>query len=412
MNFVLALLILAQDDTQKRLDELEKRVKELEQKQQERPKEDPKKVQSVFDEGFWLIGHDDKLRIGGSAQLDGRFFLDEVDGDSNFLVRHARLWATGVLEHHWGYMVMGRWDRQAAALHFAWIESQHVPWFRVRMGLFKEPFSLEGLHSDLHWEFNERSMGVANLLQLEDIGLMAFGRCWEDRVEYGLGVFNGRGRAAENNPEKEYVARIVLSPVAGLYLGASGSSAGQDEVLTGTGFATGAGTRLWNWAAASEVHDDRERFGFDVEWLSGPFAVKAEYVNADWGDVRLGAAREEFDAAGWFVQAAYVLTGEAKRRDRSPLPAEELDPLKGTWGAWEVSARYEEFSLEDDVLAAGLATGTDKAKGYTFGVIAHVNKHMALKVNWQVLDFDDDIVLGSHRNDDESVLFVRLQGEF
>ncbi|HXG61040.1 MAG TPA: porin [Planctomycetota bacterium] len=419
------------EESRRKQEELEKRVDSLQKEQKEskslldeivsQRREKEQEAETIFDEGFWFVGKDDRLRIGGSGQLDGRFFLEEEDGDSNFLIRRARLFGTGVLEEKWGYMVMGRWDQQTPNLHFAWLESLHLPCARFRVGLFKEPFSMEGLHSDQYWDFAERSLGVANFLQLEDIGAMLYGKLWEDRIEYGAGVFNGRGRSTENNPDKEYAGRLVLAPfhkginlLDNLYLGVSASTSGQEETLGGTGFQTGAGTRFWTWSSgpAAAVNDDRVRWGADLEWLYGPAAIRAEYIHVDWGQVTRGTVKEEFTGSGWFVEGACVLSGENKRRNRPVFPAQNFDPAKGTWGAWEAVARYEEFTLEKDVLQAGLATGTDKAKGYTIGVNHYPNKHMAVKIQLQHLRFDDDITVGSHRTNDEVVLFVRFQFEF
>lgn len=416
------------EESKKKQAEMEQRLDTLQRQQDDskslfdklfpEKKEKDKEAETIFDEGFWFVGKDDKLRIGTSGQFDGRFFLEHEDGDSNFLVRRARVYATGVLEDKFGYMVMGRWDQLTPNLHFAWLESQHLPWLRLRVGLFKEPFSMEGLHSDMYWDFVERSLGVANFLQLEDIGVMAYGKVWEDRIEYGVGVFNGRGRALENNPEKEFAARIVLAPfhklvdaLDQLYFGFSASVGGQDESLGGAGFSTGAGTRIWSWGAGATVNEDRVRWGLDLEWIHGSFAVRAEYIDVDWGSVVRGAASEEFDGSGWFVEGSWIVTGEDKRRNKPVLPKVSFQPLEGNWGAWEIVARYEALRLDEDVRAAAIATGTDEVHGATLGVNVYFNRHMALKINLQYLRFDDPVRIGSRDNDEEFVLTFRFQFE-
>ncbi|MBI4243232.1 MAG: hypothetical protein HY606_04000 [Planctomycetes bacterium] len=412
-------IISAQDqDPKQELEQIKKRIADLE-KQLSAKQNNENKTESIFNEGFWLVGKDDKIRIGGSAQIDGRLFLDREDGDSNFLIRRARIFVTGTLEDNFNYMMMGRWDQLTPTVHFAWLEAQHLSYARFRVGLFKEPFSLEGLHSDQHWDFVERSMIVSNFLQLEDIGAMLYGKFLEERVEYGVGVFNGRGRSADNNPDKEYVGRIVLAPfqksvdiLNDLYLGASISASEQSETLSGTTFKTGAGTEFWKWSGSTTVNDDKVRKGADLEWIYGPASVKAEYLQADWNDISKAAITEDFLSSGWFIQGSFLLTGENKRRNKPVLPKSNFDPAKGTWGAWEAAIRYEELKLEDDLITTGLATGTDKVKGFTIGINAYLNKHMMVKIDWQRLDFDDDITVGSHINDDESILFIRFQAEF
>lgn len=422
MNILVAAILLVQQEEMERLrkdlEESKRKQAEMEQRLDALdPKQEPKEKQAetIFDEGFWFVGKDDKLRVGGTGQLDGRFFLENEDGDSNFLVRRARIFGTGVLEEKFGYMVMGRWDQQTPALHFAWLESQHLPWARFRVGLFKEPFSMEGLHSDQYWDFVERSLGVSNFLQLEDIGAMLYGKFWDDRIEYGVGVFNGRGRSLENNADKEYVARIVVAPfhkavdvLDHFYVGVSGSIGGQKETLSGTTFKTGAGTNVWTWATTTTVEDDRVRWGVDLEWLFGSAAIRAEYIDVDWGDVVRGAAIDRFTGSGWFVEGAYVLTGEKKRRNKPVLPETNFAPADGAWGAWELAARYEELKLDEGALSQGMATGTDEVNGITLGVNWYPNRHMAVKMDWHHLWFDDAI----GGNDDESVLTLRFQFEF
>ncbi|MBI4243643.1 MAG: hypothetical protein HY606_06095, partial [Planctomycetes bacterium] len=91
-------IISAQDqDPKQELEQIKKRITDLE-KQLSAKQNNENKTESIFNEGFWLVGKDDKIRIGGSAQIDGRLFLDREDGDSNFLIRRARIFVTGTLE--------------------------------------------------------------------------------------------------------------------------------------------------------------------------------------------------------------------------------------------------------------------------------------------------------------------------
>lgn len=401
---------LSQDDTdlKKKVEDLESRLKKLEEQKQTQQE---KKTETTFDEGFWTVGKDDKLRVGASGQFDGRFFLDNTEGDSNFLIRRARVFATGMLETYYNYMIMGKWDQQTPALHFAWLEDQHLPYARVRIGLFKEPFSMEGLHSDHYWDFDERSLTIANLLQLEDIGAMVSGKFLEDRIEYGVGIFNGRARTPDNNANKEFVTRIVVSPLNKLFLGASYSTSTQKESLAAQTFKTGAGTTIWTWASSTKVDDTRERKGADIEWICGPVAVRAEYLAVDWGNIQRNASLEKFTSSGWFIEASWVMTGEDVRRNKNVLPKKNFDPAAGGWGAWQLAARYESFKLDDGVLDKGLATGTDKINGFTAGVNCYMNPHVQLKIDWQRIEFDDPIFFGNEKNNSESVIFVRWQFE-
>ena len=56
-------------------------------------------------------------------------------------------------------------------------------------------------------------MIVNALAPQEDIGIMAFGKGWNDQIVYALGFFNGQGRnTAAVVDDKDFTTRIVYSP--------------------------------------------------------------------------------------------------------------------------------------------------------------------------------------------------------
>ncbi|MBI4546123.1 MAG: hypothetical protein HY703_13065 [Gemmatimonadetes bacterium] len=410
-------------ELKKKNQELEERVKRLEEKQQLIEKmfgekqEDPTHAETVFDEGFFFVGADDVLRIGSSAQLDVRIFAGG-EGDNTFLVRRARVFATGVLEDKFGYMVMPRWDNGVATLHFAWLESSHSPYASLRIGQFKEPLSLEGLHSDQYWDFVERSLIVSTQLPLEDLGILLYGKFWRQRIEYGLGWFNGRGKnLTDNNDDKDVAARIVLTPwkhararlLRNLNLGVSYSRGENEESLGGSRFRTGAGTTFWTFGAGTVQSDDRTRLGFDLEWIFGPASIKTEYLEQDWGGLARASVREDLTIDGWYVLGSYLLTGDEKRRNKPVVPKAKFDPAKGTWGAWEVAARYEEFRADQDVISSGIATGTNKVTGWSVGINWYPNRHMKAVLGFQHLEFEDALTTNGTSQDNEDVLTFRFQ---
>lgn len=421
------------DDKQnqdKQLKELEEKIKKLEETQQKQKeffdkifgeKQDTlKHVDTLFDEGFYFVGADDRLRIGASAQLDTRFFEHGSEGDNTFLIRRARFFATGVLEDKFGYMVMPRWDNGAATLHFAWLESTHLPYAKFRVGQFKEPLSLEGLHSDQYWDFLERSLIVSTQLPLEDIGFMVYGKCWEDRIEYGLGWFNGRGKnLTDNNDDKDFAGRLVLTPfktmsektLQNLNIGFSYSVGDNQESIGGTTFKTGSGITFWTFGAGTTEDDNRIRRGYDVEWIYNSASIKAEFLEQDWGELVKGAAREDLSVKGWFIQGSYILTGDEKRRNKPVVPKDKFDPAKGKWGAFEVVGRYEKFDADRGIITSAIATGTNEIKGWTLGLNWYTNRHMKIGLNYQHLNYKDKLIINGKTHQDEDLLTLRVQFE-
>ena len=408
---------------QERLATLEKKLGEKDDQKPPTDKKTPgKPVESTYDEGFWFVGPDDKLRIGGSGQFDARFYEQGNPGDNTFQVRRARLYATGVLEENWGYMVMARWDRGSANLHWAWVESQHVPYARFRMGQFKEPYTVEGVNSDQHFDFNERSLWVSNLVQLEDIGIMLYGKCLDQRLEYALGAFNGRGKEKDDtNDDKEVVGQLTLAPwhnsdarsVKGLNLSFSGSHSHMEEDdLKSASYTTAAQTKFWTYASTVAATGSKDRASAELEWLIGPASIKGGVHEARLGDLQMAGMEESVTVDGWSVWGTWLLTGEDKPRNKAVVPKAAFDPKKGTWGAWELAARYEQFKADRELFKQGFLTGTNQADSTTVGLNWYMNRHMKTLLDFQTTQFRDSVTLNGSPVSHENTLTLRFQFDF
>lgn len=382
--------------------------------------EDFPKLDVFSDLGIWGYACDESLRIGGFIQADGTFFLNSDAGKSTFLIRRARLFATGTLCNLFSFMIMPRWDRNKAELHYAYIDTLSPSYFKIRVGLFKEPFSMESLYMDVYWDFEERSMGIINYHQIEDMGVMAFGKLADDRVQYGFGIFNGRGRELDNNQNKEVVGRLVVTPFdydpfKRFYVGVSGSSGKNKENLTDQFFRTETDTHFWRWVGSDKhsvkVNAHRFKWGADFEWLNGPMALRSECIHVDWGHVKRGHLSRRFTGWGWYSEGAYILTGEEKPRNRPLAPYRNFD-INCAGGAFEIVGRYEVFYASKDVLDAGLATGANKVNSITLGANWYLNPYVVLRLNVYEWWFNRKFVLNDHDIDRESAITGRVQAEF
>jgi len=383
--------------------------------------EKPPELENIYDEGFWFVGPKDKLKMGVITQVDGRFFLGGSPGDDTFQIRRARLYATGVIAEKWGYMLMPRWDRGNAGLHFAWIESQHLPWLRLRVGQFKEPYSLEGVNSDLYLDFDERSLWVANLVHIEDIGAMAYGKLLDDHVEYGIGAFNGRGKdRSDTNDEKEMVGQLTFVPfrtfdieeLRNLYISFSGSVSKMENDLAGTSYQTGAQTPFLTYAGGVNPQGDKLRSSAELEWFVGPVSVRGGVHHAKLANLHLGPATGDFNIDGYTVSSSWLLTGEKKPRNKPVRPKADFDPGKDGWGAFELAARYDVFDADRSLISQGFATGTHGADAVTVGFNWYFNKNICMKLDYQNVSFAGPILFNGESVVDENTLTGRVQLEF
>lgn len=376
-----------------------------------------KEVRTLYDEGFTMVGQDDMLKIGAWMQNDVRIFPKGHPGVTQFLVRRARLDFKGSLEKMFGFRLMGEFEgdngTNTANLKEGWVEYNQFPEIRIKIGQFKEPFGLENLYSDLHLDLIERPMAENFIRPEQDLGLMVFGKIFGKRLEYGLGVFNGSGtNVAENNDDKDFAGRIAFIPVKHLTVGSSMTYGKQTSTLDNTGPTTAAGTHFLtfvNPTAGADVQTNRVRMraGGDVEWFTGPFSLKGEYVFNHFRGITFGGTSRSWDMHGFSGQTTYILTGEEKSNSQAFVPKKPFNPKEGTWGAIEWVGRLETLRSDQGLIDAGFATGTDDLWSLTSGINWYWNRHVQISANYIFVKFDDTIT--NANGDEEHAGLLRFQ---
>ena len=380
-----------------------------------------KELVTIYDDGFYLKGKDDTLKIGGWYQADINIYEKGNEGNSRFRNRRARLDIRGVLEDYFEYRLFTQLAGTAANLQEAWLMYKYFPSARFKIGQFKVPFSLESQYSSLWTDFIEKSIGVANLEPAEDLGAMIYGNPFGGRVEYAVGAFNGRARTLDDNNDNFDVAgRLVVAPfkkskselLRELYVGGSVTSGHSDETLAATGFTTSGGSRFATYSAGTRHADYRSRYGGELQWIFGSGDIKAEYLTSRFNAVERLGIKEDVVADGWYVSGSYILTGEKKVRDKWIEPKRIFSIKDGGWGAWEAALRFEQFFLNDAPFAASLLSGTRRVDAYTMGLNWWPNKHVRLMFDYVLNDFSESILIGSDDQDSEHLWLSRVQYNF
>jgi len=109
------------------------------------PTPEENRLGTIYDDGFYLRGKDDVLKIGGWYQFDARFYSDEDHPKANtFDNRRARFDVRGVLENDWGYRLYASFIG-SPVLQEAWLAYQRFPFARLKLGNSK---------SHLAWKAN------------------------------------------------------------------------------------------------------------------------------------------------------------------------------------------------------------------------------------------------------------------
>lgn len=361
-----------------------------------------------------------EVTIGGWAQTEKNWFLDSPTPHDQPFLRRARLYLFTQTRDFLSFMFMVQGDRDRGNYHYIYADTLKPEYFKIRIGLFKKPFSLESLYSSRYLWMVNRSLGSINYQHLLDIGIAAHGILLDEQIEYGFGIFNGNQRNLKNNPHKEFSSRIVWIPFAKqkenifykLRIGTSFLACGKRFNLSNTSFSTGSGTSFLSWNGIStKAKTQKILWGGDIEWLKGPMALRGEFLLVNWGKVSDGTISRSFSGYSWYVEGGYILTGENQVHDNPLFPAKNFHICCGG-GAVELVGRYEAFQADQKVVKSQLATGTTYVSGFTLGVNYYLNPFVLTRCDWQKNYFHKKITVKNRTTRDESVLTLRLQGEF
>lgn len=356
------------------------------------------------------------VRLGAYIQYDSLGFIDTPTIAPRYEVRRSRFYAYGKWKDRYAAFIEGQWDRERLNYHRIYLETLMPKSFQLRAGLFTKPFGLEAIYSARYRSFINDSLVTSNYIESEDIGGMVAGVLLNDRLEYGIGIFNGQGHQLKSNPRKEYVGRLVYltlnRTIDKVYYrfqtGTSVSYGGQRE--NPSSFRTGSGTTFWSWDQAF-VKGERLRLGADFEWINGPTVWRGEVLFTTWGKVKNTQASGRLRGAGAYLETTTFLSGENQSHNDPVIPKRHFSFCR-LGGAIELLARIEAFQGSQKILDKGLAKGASTVWGFTLGGNYYFNPFACLRLNWQKLNFNHKVYVGTHKIYREDVVTLRCQIEF
>ena len=129
------------------------------------------------------------------------------------------------------------------------------------------------------------------------------------------------------------------------------------------------------------------------------FFVQGEYFSYQFERKQVpGPTLGDPEFSGWYAQASYALTGEARPWNPATgtftglKPTNPVDFEGGGWGAWELAARYSVSDLDWNegagavVPVGGIRGGEQKA--WTAGLNWYVNNNIKFMLDYQWIDVD------------------------
>ena len=385
------------------------------------------------------------LRLRGLVQADARFYFDDANAaQDQFLLRRARLIFEGKFAERFNYVIQPEFAGSTVSILDANVSTAITPDLNVRLGRFKTPVGLEQLQSDPVAFFNERSIAT-NLAPNRDVGAEVFGTVATKRLSYQVAVTNGvidggNSPADSSNTEGDftYSARLFATPFAndkesalkGLgfgLAGATGNYSGSPTAPLVNGYRTDGQQTFFRYRAAptgvaptalDTVVADGTSYVVSPQayFYSGPVGVLAEYF-ATGTDLTIGGTTETLNNEAFNISVGYVLTGEDASY-RGVTPRSNFNPSAGTWGAFEVVARFAQLDVDDDAFPVFASPNSSATKVNSYGLGLNWYLSKSVRAGFNVFRNEYDLAPGAVvapktvLADDELAFISRLQVAF
>lgn len=343
---------------------------------------------------------DFSVQVGGRIQANAEFYDDDrVDFGNGSELRRARLFMSGTLWRVWDYKF--EYDFASGsngAIADAYLAYTDLGPLGVKVGHFKEPFSLQGMSSAKYLNFVERSLTDAFVPSRRSIGAGLY--AGNDHYSATLGVFGqGLNEPAGGVDESLGVTgRVTFAPINDgdhvLHLGGALSYRDTGEGKT-VKFSQRPESHITNVRLVNTNTidaDDYYRYGLEAAFVYDRLTLQGEYMGASVNRAIAGNPDVDFD--GYYLEALWFLTDDYRPYDASSGTFKSVKPNsvvgKGGLGAWQVGARFSSIDLSDGDINGG------EEDNFTLGLNWFPNANLRFTANYiKVLDADGGPLPGS-----------------
>ena len=366
--------------------------------------------------------------------------VGDIQDGSSF--RRARLSANGKVVDNMAYFIQmdfGFFGRPTFT--DVWMELNEVPILgNVRVGQWKQPFSLEVVSSFRYTMFAERSLLFQPFAPFRHIALGFYDWAADETATWAASVYRAGndqfGDSIGDNGNWAFTGRATWLPFANaegdqyLNLGLGynyvaykdrtarfrtipeyfvGESVAQTPIGTSGLAIPGPVNGIPFFVDTGNFSANHQNLvGTELLYVDGPLTVMSEF-NYNFVAQTNGPA---LGFPGMYAQAGYFLTGEHRPFNRKLAQIDRIQVCNKVgydretgcwgWGAWEVAARYSYLNLNDENIQGG------QLQDATLGINWYVNNYAKVQFNY-VRAFLDNPVHGSSQTD---IFGVRGQLDF
>lgn len=358
-----------------------------------------------------------KFKFGGRIMNDWGWFDEDNDIKANADIgdqvdgtefRRARLYLSGDIYKNIGFKLqLGFASGGRPDFKDAYIALKKIPIVgNLRVGHFKEPFSLEELTSSKYITLIERSLNNA-FVPGRNTGFMVHNHALNKRMTWAGGVFRNANSWGDSEGDRSTEGGYSFSGrITGLPWYAD---KGRKLVHVGLSYSyQNAFNNGIRYRSTPEMHmasrfvdtgtmmaDDANLFNPELGIVYGPFSLQTEYTYVDVNLKRSGTVSDP-DFSGFYVSGSYFITGENRKYSTKGGSFSRVKPKKNfLWGkglgAIELTARYSQLDLSDESITGG------KLDDITLGVNWYLNPNTRIMFNYvhAEVDFDNNVKDGN-----------------
>ena len=366
--------------------------------------------------GIELVSSDGRYRfeLGGRIMIDyAKFQQDRTALGDGTELRRARIELEGAVDD-WAYEFGLDVADEAGAAEVKDAYLTYLGWGEmvVKLGQFKQPFSLEEVTSSKYITFMERALpntfapGRTIGVELQTYGMYTnmavgvFGQAYDEDVK------------DEGDESSTAGARLSYAPWHGkasaLHLGLSAN------YLKPSRPSGGSATVDFNSRPESHITDVKYldtgditdvshvvKYGVELAWVSGPWSLQGEYLVAE---VARDSEQPALEFNGWYVYGSWFLTGESRHYRLKKGAFGRTRPATAG-GAWELAYRVSSLDLNDRDISGGAATQ------HTLGINWYANAHTRFMLNLIRVVNDINADAGGDVSGNDQPQIVQLRGQ-
>jgi phosphate-selective porin OprO and OprP len=398
-----------------------------------------KRANVKFGPGFEVRTNDDEFifQFHNLTQFEYRGYQQGGQSNVRDTFTFPRQWwmFSGRAGKPFGYFVSIANGFDLMSLLDVFLDVEYDPRLKLRIGRFKTPFTYEFLVEPVQGlVVPERSVFFNNFGQNRDLGIMAFGRLFDNTFDYAGGIFNGnRNGFLANDNSKKVSGYINWRPMGNnegslfenLNIGGSVFAGDMSQAASPQIFRTVVATSGNTVAGIPFLgfNNNIREAGYMAFWdLHLAYYYKQFALISEWGSgfqtyapSNALQARTRLPVQSYYVQGSYLLTGETRSSIGIVKPISPFDIRKGNYGtgAIEPYFRYEYMNVGNQVFSAGLADPNNWANALYqthTGVNWHLTQYVKLYFDWNHAEFNQPVLFAPGRRQLTSDMFMlRLQ---